>query len=83
MKDLSARELQVLIYLTAPCYYSHGEIAEFMGISLNCVRMHISSIHEKLGISSRVEALLWLKSEPGLKDLKLDFIKKKPKIHPL
>ena len=78
MKKLSARELEVLIYLTAPCNYDYGEIAEMMNISMNTVKCHIASIHHKLEVSNRVQCLLWLmKNEDELRR------KPKPEIVPL
>ena len=53
---LSARELEVVRYLTAG--YSNAAIAERLVLSENTVARHLTRIYRKLGVSSRVEAVI-------------------------
>jgi LuxR family maltose regulon positive regulatory protein len=52
---LSARELVVLRYL--PSRLTNAEIAEEMYVSLNTVKTYVKSIYNKLGVSTRREAI--------------------------
>ena len=52
---LSDRESEVLREL--PSMLTVGQIAEAEGVSVNTVKTHIRSIYQKLGVSSRSEAV--------------------------
>jgi len=54
--DLSAREMEILNYLSKG--YRYKEIADLLFISIETVRTHIRNIYEKLQVHSRTEALL-------------------------
>lgn len=53
--DLTEREREVLKYLVDG--YSNPEIAEKLSVSRSTVKTHVSHILEKLGVSSRLEAV--------------------------
>jgi DNA-binding NarL/FixJ family response regulator len=53
---LSARELEVVRHLTAG--YSNAAIAERLVLSENTVARHLTRIYRKLGVSSRVDAVI-------------------------
>lgn len=55
-EPLTDRELSVVAYL--PTLYSNAQIADSLGISVNTVKQHLKSIHRKLGVSTRRDALL-------------------------
>lgn len=52
---LTERELAVLAYL--PTMRSNTEIAQELTVSVNTVKQHLKSIHRKLGVSTRREAV--------------------------
>ena len=52
---LTERELSVLAYL--PTLRSNSEIADGLGISVNTVKQHLKSIHRKLGVGTRRDAV--------------------------
>jgi len=54
-EPLTERELSVLAYL--PTLRSNSEIADGLGISVNTVKQHLKSIHRKLGVGTRREAV--------------------------
>jgi len=54
-EGLSRRELEVLVLL--PSELSAAEIASELFVSPNTARSHIKSIHRKLGVTSRAEAV--------------------------
>ncbi len=56
-ESLSKRERKVLQLLTEGM--QDKEIAEFLSISVNTVEKHLSSIYQKLGGTSRTEAIHW------------------------
>lgn len=60
---LSKRELQVVRLLTEG--RSNKQIAAALGISEGTVEFHLTSIYGKLGVASRVEAILLLR-QPGV-----------------
>jgi two-component system, NarL family, nitrate/nitrite response regulator NarL len=51
--DLTPRERQILSAVKAG--YSNKEIAEYFKISEDTVKHHLSSIFDKLGVSTRLE----------------------------
>ena len=53
---LTEREREVLDLL--PTQLSLDEIAEALSVSVNTVRSHVRSVHDKLGVRSRAEAVL-------------------------
>ncbi len=58
---LTSRESQVL--RLAAEGNGNQEIAECLGISLQTVKVHMSNIFEKLGVSRRMEAVALLNSD--------------------
>lgn len=52
---LTERELEVLLYLLQNL--NNTEIAEKAFLSVNTVKFHLKKVYEKLGVSSRLEAL--------------------------
>ncbi|MGA2549566.1 MAG: response regulator transcription factor [Burkholderiaceae bacterium] len=64
--ELSARELEVLQYLTSG--KSNKAIARMAGIGEGTVKFHVNNILSKLGVSSRTEAVT-LGAKRGLIDL--------------
>ena len=54
---LSIREQEVLRLIAAG--QSNQEIADTLVISLNTVRRHVSNIYDKIGVSSRTQAMLY------------------------
>lgn len=56
-KDLSARELEILSRI---CHGdSNLDIAAELYVSINTVKTHIRSAYRRIGITRRVEAVLW------------------------
>lgn len=55
---LTSREKEVLVKLGSGS--SNQEIAELLFISLSTVKMHTSSIYEKINVTSRLQAVLWM-----------------------
>ena len=55
VEALTERELAVLAYL--PTMRSNAEIADALDISVNTVKQHLKSVHRKLGVGSRREAV--------------------------
>jgi len=60
---LSVREQEVLRLIAAG--RSNQEIADTLVISLNTVRRHVSNVYDKIGVSSRTQAMLYA-SDRGL-----------------
>jgi DNA-binding NarL/FixJ family response regulator len=56
LQDLTAREREVMIQLAKGFRYK--EIAETLGITGDTVRGHLRNIYEKLGVTSRTEAVV-------------------------
>jgi DNA-binding NarL/FixJ family response regulator len=54
---LTRREEQVLACLTAGRFYK--EISTDLSVTLDTSRFHAKGIYKKLGVRSRVEAVLW------------------------
>jgi DNA-binding NarL/FixJ family response regulator len=47
---------------------SNQEIADDLGLKLSTVRNNIAAVYEMLGLSNRVQALLWVLSYEELAD---------------
>lgn len=58
-EKLTSRQVEVLAELCAG--RSNREIAEYLGMSENTVRVHVSAIFRELGVHSRTEAVLLAK----------------------
>jgi DNA-binding NarL/FixJ family response regulator len=56
-EPLSDRECEILIHLSRGD--SNKTIAISLDMSINTVEKYLSNIYEKLGITSRTEAILW------------------------
>jgi len=56
-ESLSAREREVLQLLTEGG--DNQKISTILGISINTVEKHLKNIYEKLGVTSRTEAVRW------------------------
>lgn len=57
---LSGRESEILDQLS--CGASNKMIADSLGITINTIEKHLSSIYKKLRVKSRIEAVLrWVK----------------------
>jgi DNA-binding NarL/FixJ family response regulator len=56
-KSLSEREREVLQLLTEG--ENNKKIAASLGISINTVEKHLKNLYEKLGVTSRTEAVHW------------------------
>jgi DNA-binding NarL/FixJ family response regulator len=56
-ESLSTREREVLQLLTEGD--DNQKIAEMLGISINTVEKHLKNVYEKLGATSRIEAVHW------------------------
>ena len=66
---LSDRELEILRLLSQG--KSNKQIAADLFISVNTVKVHVSNIYEKIGVSSRTEATLYaLEKGLAIKPLK-------------
>lgn len=63
-QDLSPRQQEIMLALAKGM--SNQEIADFLGIKLSTVRNNIASVYEWLGISNRVQALLWVLAQEKL-----------------
>lgn len=59
---LSSRELDVLNLLAQG--ERNQDIASRLMVSVKTVEAHLTSIYAKLGVRSRTQAILWLKSAP-------------------
>jgi len=57
MKQLTPRELQIITAVVEGA--SNKEIGEQFGLSTQTVKNHLSSIYDKLGVSSRLELALF------------------------
>lgn len=62
--DLSPRQQQIMLALAKGM--SNQEIADSIGIKLSTVRNNIATVYEWLGISNRVQALLWVLAQEKL-----------------
>lgn len=60
-EHLSKRENEIMAYLSEG--YTYREIAKHLNISPHTVRTHIKNIYEKLGASSRIEAIKMMETE--------------------
>jgi DNA-binding CsgD family transcriptional regulator len=60
-QPLSKREGQICELFALSMTYK--EIAATLGISINTVREHVRNIYRKLNVASKVEAVLYYKSE--------------------
>ena len=59
-EDLSPRQQEIMFCLARG--NSNQEIADDLGLKLSTVRNNIAAVYEMLGISNRVQALLWVLS---------------------
>lgn len=64
LEELSAKELEVLLCMARG--ETNPQIATELSITVGTVKNHIVSIYSKLGVQSRVQAVLWA-LERGLK----------------
>jgi len=55
--DLTDQEKLILTYLSTG--YSSQAITEQLSISANTLKTHLGNIYEKLGVSNRVQAVIW------------------------
>lgn len=56
--SLSARELEVLYLIAAGC--STAEVAAAMYLSGNSVKTHTQSLFRKIGVTTRLQAAVWV-----------------------
>ncbi|MGA3328410.1 MAG: helix-turn-helix transcriptional regulator [Terriglobia bacterium] len=54
---LTARERQVIALVSAS--YTNKDVAEKLGISQNTAKHHLSNVFDKLGVSNRLELLIF------------------------
>ncbi|HLT20756.1 MAG TPA: helix-turn-helix transcriptional regulator [Thermomicrobiales bacterium] len=59
-EDLSPRQQDIMLCLARGC--SNQEIADELGLKLSTVRNNIAAVYEMLGLTNRVQALLWVLS---------------------
>ena len=64
--DLSPRQQEIMLCLARG--NSNQEIADDLGLKLSTVRNNIAAVYEMLGLSNRVQALLWVLSFEDLAD---------------
>jgi DNA-binding NarL/FixJ family response regulator len=64
--DLTERQQDIMLCLAKGM--SNQEIADNLGIKLSTVRNNIAAIYEWLGLTNRVQALLWVLSNEQLAD---------------
>jgi len=64
--DLSPRQQEIMLCLARGS--SNQEIADDLGLKLSTVRNNIAAVYELLGLSNRVQALLWVLSFETLAD---------------
>jgi len=62
--DLSPRQQDIMLCLAKGM--SNQEIADYLGIKLSTVRNNIATVYEWLGITNRVQALLWVLAQDKL-----------------
>ena len=62
--DLSPRQQDIMLALARGL--SNQEIADELDIKLSTVRNNIADVYYKLGISNRVQALLWVLAHDDL-----------------
>lgn len=65
-EDLSPRQREIMLCLARG--NSNQEIADDLGLKLSTVRNNIAAVYEMLGLSNRVQALLWVLSFEDLAD---------------
>ena len=53
--NLTERELKIVELILAG--YTNGSIGEYLGISSNTVKNHISNIYKKINVSNRYELM--------------------------
>ncbi|HXF91084.1 MAG TPA: LuxR C-terminal-related transcriptional regulator [Candidatus Nitrosotenuis sp.] len=61
---LSNREIEILKELARGI--SNKEISVSLGITINTVEKHLTSIYKKLGVTCRAEAILWCIEKGGV-----------------
>ena len=64
--ELSPRQQEIMLYLARG--RTNQEIANELGLKLSTVRNNIANVYEILGLSNRVQALLWVLSFDELID---------------
>ena len=62
--DLSSRQQDIMLAVARGL--SNQEIADELNIKLSTVRNNIADVYYKLGISNRVQALLWVLAHDDL-----------------
>ena len=58
--DLAPREIEVLRLLVAGNSNSNKMIGVHLGITEGTVKVHVKNLFQKLGLRSRVEAVVWV-----------------------
>ena len=60
--DLRPREVEVLALIAAGC--STAEVAAALYLSVNSVKTHTQALFKKLGVTTRLQAAVWVWSRP-------------------
>ncbi len=61
---LTSRELDILRLIARGC--NNAQIAEALGVAEQTTRNYISRLYEKVHVSSRAQAIVWARTEPGI-----------------
>ena len=62
-ENLTPRELEVLSLVAEGL--SNHEVVEALCITLSTVETHLHHIYEKLGVKSRMQAVMWYRDDAG------------------